>query len=430
MMLEVVLIFVLVLFITIAIGVPIVYGLGIASLIYFFTTRGLGFPPDLIVIPMVQSVNSFLLLAVPLFFFVGRLMNESGLTDRLFTFANALVGHVRGGLGHVNVLCSMIFAGMSGAAAADVAGPGAVEYKAMLDQGYDKGLSAGVSLGSSVIGPIIPPSIPVLIYASITEISATGLLMAGLVPGILTGFAQMGVVAYHCRNRPRSRRATLLEIGTAFKKSFLTLLTPVILVVGIGSGIFTATEAGAVAGFYLLIIAVGVYRTVTLQKLILICRAVVKDTAIVMFLLASASFYGWILTRLRIPMAVLEALLSFSDNPYVIIGIIILFLLVIGCFFSTAVGLVMVAPIVAPVASAVGFDPIHFGIIVIISMVIGTATPPVGASLYALMQVTRLPIEMISKSVIPFLIATLVVILITVFFPSLALFFPRLILGN
>jgi tripartite ATP-independent transporter DctM subunit len=430
MMLEALLIFIVGLFITIALGIPTVYGLGIVSLVYLFIHRGFEFPPSLFVVPIVNSVNSFLLLAVPLFFFVGRLMNECGLTDRLFAFANSLVGHIRGGLGHVNVLNSMIFAGMSGSATADAAGPGAVEYKAMIDQGYSPEFSAGVSLASSMIGPIIPPSIPVLIYASITEISATGLLMAGLLPGILIGLLQMSLVAYYCRKMPKRRRATLKEIGTAFKRSFLTLLTPFILVVGIGAGIFTATEAAAVAAFYLLVLATVVYRTVSFKQIVSICRGVIVDTAVVMFLLATATFYGWMLTRLRIPAAILENLLSFSTNPYVIISIVVAFLLAMGCFFSTAVGLVIVAPIVAPIAVAAGFNPIHFGIVVIITMVIGTATPPVGSSLYAMVQVTRIPMERVVRGTLPFLYITIAAIAIVILVPPIAMFFPKLLLGR
>jgi len=430
MMTHFVSIFIVGFFVTLAVGIPIVYGLAGVSILYLILGRGFDFPPDLLVVPMVQSVNSFILLAVPLFFFLSRLMNESGLTDRLFAFVNALVGHFRGGLGHVNVLISMIFAGMSGSATADAAGPGAMEYKAMVDQGYSPEFSAGVSLGSALIGPIIPPSIPVMIYAAVTELSPTALLMAGLVPGILIGLAQMGVVAYSCRNRPKMPRASLRTIWNTFAKTFLVLLTPFVLIIGISAGIFTATEAAAIACIYALFIACVVYRTVSFKKLISVTRGVVQDTAVVMFVLSTATFYGWMLTRLRIPVMVVEFLMSLSSNSFVITIMVVIFLLAMGCFFSTAVGLIIVAPIVHPVALAIGFDPIHFGIVCIVTMVYGSATPPVGSSLYALMQVTKLPMEKLARGVLPFLIVSIAIVLLMIFVPQISLFFPNWVLGR
>lgn len=415
--------------VSIALGVPIAYSLGLASILYLVFTRGFGFAPDLIVVPMLQSVNSFMLLSVPIFFFVGRLMNESGLTDRLFYFIMSLVAQFRGGRAYVNVIDSMIFAGISGTATADAAGPGAIEYESMINQGYSKEFSAGCSLGSSLLGPIIPPSIPALMYASMTEISATALLMAGLLPGILIGFVQMGLCAYLCRKRRKGTRATVREMVTAFRHSFLVMLTPVILIVGMGAGFFTATEAAAIAGFYLFVLAWAVYRTVTLKQVWGISREVVKDTAVVMFLLAVASFYGWLLTRLQIPQIILKGMISITDNPYGVVFIMIAFLLIMGCFFSTGVGLVIVAPIVAPIGVQLGFDPLHFGIIVLISMVMGSASPPVGASLYAIMQVTGLSMDKVWKGVSPFYWVTVAALCAMVFFPRVATFVPRVLMA-
>jgi tripartite ATP-independent transporter DctM subunit len=429
-MYSIVLLFLAGLLAALLIGIPIVYGLGFISLTYLFLTRGFSFPADLIVVPMVQSLNSFILIAVPLFFFVGKLMNESGLTDRLFGFAESLVGHFRGGLAHVNVVSNMIFAGMSGSAAADAAGPGAVAYKAMVNQGYDPEFSAGLSCASALIGPIIPPSIPVMIYASMAEVSATGLLMAGLLPGILIGLLQMAVVAYLCRQRPHGRRASLSEVAVTFKRAFLIMLTPLILVWGIVGGVFTATEAAAVACVYLLVLILAVYRTVSWTQLVRIIRETVLDSAVVMFLLSTATLYGWLLTRARIPTLILESLLSVSHNGYVLVGIVVVFLLIMGCFFSTAVGLILVSPIVAPVAAAAGFDPIHFGIIVVITMVIGSATPPVGADLYTIVRVTRLPVETVCRGMLPFLYVTVLAVVIVTFVPSIALIVPRIVLGH
>ncbi len=429
-MLLTLLLFVVGLLVALVAGIPIVYSLGIISLAFLWVQRGFGFAPDLIVVPMVQSLNSFILLAVPLFFFVGKLMNESGLTDRLFGFANSAVGHFRGGLAYVNVINSMVFAGMSGSAAADAAGPGAVEYRAMLDQGYDPQFSAGLSCASALIGPIIPPSIPVMIYAAIAEVSATGLLVAGLLPGVLIGLLQMVIVWLYTRDRAKGRRGTLHDVWTGLKRAFLTLLTPFILVFGMVGGVFTATEAAAVAGLYLLILVVIVYKTVTMSTLIRLCRETVRDTSVVMFLLATASLYAWLLTRARIPTIVLEGLLSVSTNGYVLVLIVVGFLLVLGCFFSTAVGLILVVPIVAPVAEAAGFDPLHFGIIVVITMVIGSATPPVGADLYATVQVTKLPVETVCRGMLPFLYVTLIAVGILIFVPGLAVWLPSLMLGR
>lgn len=426
-MLSILLLFVGGLLLTLILGVPVAYALGFVSLVFLFIQRGLNFAPDLIIVPMVQAMNNFIIIAVPLFFFVGKLMNESGLTDRLFGFANAAVGHVRGGLAYVNVVNSMVFAGMSGSAAADAAGPGAIEYRAMVNQGYDPEFSAGLSCASALIGPIIPPSIPVMIYAAIAEVSATGLLLAGLLPGILIGVFQMVVVAFYTRHREKGRRATLKEAWTAFKQAILTLLTPVILIGGMLGGIFTPTEAAAVAGLYLLLLVMCVYRTVSVKTLFRVLRETVRDSAVVMFLIASASLYGWLLTRARIPTIILEGLMSVSTNGYVIVLIVVGFLLIMGCFFSTAVGLILTTPIVAPVAAAAGFDPLHFGIIVVITMVIGSATPPVGADLYATVQVTKLPVETVCRGMLPFLYVTLLAVGVLILVPSLALYVPNLL---
>jgi len=429
MMTQVIIIFVLVLFLAIFLGFPTAYALGIVTLIFIFIERGFDFSSALVAIPVVKAVDNFTLLAVPFFILVGKLMNESGLTERLFGFALKFVGHLSGGLAHVNILASMIFAGMSGAAMADAGGLGAIEYKAMKEEGYEPKFSAGVTLGSALIGPIIPPSIPVLIYASLTEISATGLLMAGLLPGILMGIVLMIIVCIYAvkRHYPKKPRASIREMLNAFRRAFLTLLTPVLLVGGIASGIFTATEASAIASLYLLLIVLFVYRTVGLKKLNYVFRAVIRDTATVMFLLAMAMFYGWMLTRMRIPAAILESLLNISENPYIVVFMVIVFLLLLGCFLSPGVSVLIIAPIIAPIGVTLGFHPLHFGIIVLIAMEIGTSTPPVGASLYALTQVTGVPIETISKGVIPFILGVLGVIILVLFIPKIALFVPGLI---
>ncbi len=420
-----------VLVVLLILGIPAVFALGVSSVLYLAVTRGIDAIPSAVVAQRIlYGMDSFALLALPLFLFVGRLMNESGVTNRLFGFAKALVGHFRGGLAHVNVLASLIFAGMSGAATADAAGLGAIEIKAMREAGYDLEFSASVTAASSLIGPILPPSVPLVLYAILAGVSVNSLLIAGIVPGILMALALMSYVAYvaHKRQLPVDSRHNLRDLLVSFKDAFLALLTPVILVGGILTGAFTATEAGAVASLYAVILAVLIYRTVSWAKLYDIFRRTMMDSAIIMFILAVANLYSWLLIRARVPVFVADFIFRFSDNYWVVISLVILFLLFMGCFVSAIVTINIATPVLVPLIKAAGGDPLHFGIIMVVTLMIGELTPPFGMVLFAITRVTDIPFERLVRSVAPFIIPVAAVLVLLVSFPGLATAVPNWLL--
>ncbi len=412
------------------VGLPAAIAMGTAGTIYFALTRGIdNLPFELIASRIVYGIDSFPLLAIPLFLLVGHLMNESGATDRIFAFADAAVGHFRGGLGHVNVIASMVFAGMSGSGTADAAGLGAIEIKAMRAAGYDDRFTIGVTAGSALIGPIIPPSIPAILFAILANVSVTDILLAGAVPGLLMGAAMMLLVAFYAWRRGYPRRAFsgLRRVWVTFLSAFASLLTPAILIGGIIFGVFTATEAAAVASVWAIILSVVIYRNVGLAKLVLIFRRTTLDSAIIMFILACSTLFGWILTRTKTPDAIAEWLAGLSADPTTIIVLIIVFLLVIGCFTSVIVAINILTPILVPVAIAVGFDPVHFGVVMIMTLVIGEVTPPFGMVLFVLTRISARPFAFVVGATLPWILTVLLVVLVVASFPQLALWLPALV---
>lgn len=411
------------------VGVPAAIAMMGAGTIYFAVTRGLdNLPFELIATRIVYGIDSFPLLAIPLFLLVGHLMNESGATDRIFAFADAAVGHVRGGLGHVNVIASMVFAGMSGSGTADAAGLGAIEIKAMRAAGYDDRFTIGVTAGSALIGPIIPPSIPAILFAILANVSVTKILIAGAIPGLLMGLAMMSLVAFYSWRRGYPKRAFsgLHRLWVTFLSAFASLLTPAILVGGIIFGVFTATEAAAVASVWAIILSVVIYRSMGIAKIVMIFRRTTLDSAIIMFILACAALFGWILTRTKTPDAIAEWLVGLSANPTIIMALIIVFLLVIGCFTSVVVAINILTPILVPVAVAVGFDPIHFGVVMIMTLVIGEVTPPFGMVLFVLTRISGRSFAFVVGSAIPWIVTILLVVVLVASFPQLALWLPNL----
>lgn len=412
------------------VGLPAAIAMGSAGTLYFALTRGIdNLPFELIASRIVYGIDSFPLLAIPLFLLVGHLMNESGATDRIFAFADAVVGHFRGGLGHVNVIASMVFAGMSGSGTADAAGLGAIELKAMRAAGYDDRFSIGVTAGSALIGPIIPPSIPAILFAILANVSVTDILLAGAVPGLLMGAAMMTLVAFFAWRRGYPKRAFsgLRRVWVTFLSAFASLLTPAILIGGIIFGVFTATEAAAVASVWAIILSTVIYRSMGIAKLVTIFRRTTLDSAIIMFILACSTLFGWILTRTKTPDAIAEWLAGLSADPTTIIALIIVFLLVIGCFTSVIVAINILTPILVPVAVAVGFDPVHFGVVMIMTLVIGEVTPPFGMVLFVLTRISARPFAYVVGSTIPWILTVLLVVLLVASFPQLALWLPNLV---
>jgi len=373
------------------IGMPVGFGMGIGAVILMIISQGsLDINFGIIAQRLLYGANSFILLSIPLFLLAGNLMNTGGITQRIFKFANVMVGHLRGGLGHVNIVASIIFAGMTGTAVSDAAGLGTVEIKAMTDAGYDKEFSCAITGASSTIGPIIPPSVPLIIYGILASVSIGRLLVAGIIPGLLIAGALMVMVSIYAkkRNYPREKRASFREFFIASKKAFLPCMTPVIIVGGIISGIFTPTEAAAVASLYAFILGFIIYREISLADLWKIVQKTARDTAIIIFIVSCASLYGWVLIRSRIPIILMEQITSISTNPLIILLILNGALLVVGCFMETIAALNILVPVLTPLILTVGIDPLHFGLIMVFNLMIGLITPPFGMVLFVLNKVS------------------------------------------
>jgi tripartite ATP-independent transporter DctM subunit len=380
---------------------------------------------------MYASTTSFTLLAIPFFILAGNLMNNSGITERIFRFARALVGHIWGGLGQVNVIASMIFSGMSGAAVADAAGLGMIEMKAMRDNGYDWKFSAAITTASSTIGPVIPPSIPLVIYGHLTEVSVARLFLAGVVPGALMGLALMIAVYFISKHRryPRDQRAAWREILASGRAAVLPLLTPVIIVGGILSGQFTPTEASVVACLYALVLGLVVYRTVRLTDLPAILWDTLTHTVRIMFIIAAAGFFGWLLILHRIPAQVITGLTTMSTNYVLVMLIIIAVLLLFGCFLEGIAVLLITIPIFQKVIVHFTIDPVQFGVVMTLASMIGLLTPPVGMCLYAVSSITGVSIGDLTKEMWPYLLGIFIVLLAVAFIPSISLWLPDLMMG-
>jgi tripartite ATP-independent transporter DctM subunit len=417
----------IVLFGMIITGVPIGIALAGASLIYIVLS---GSVPEVVVIHrMINGVDSFPLLAVPFFILAGNLMNSSGITNRIFDFAKAIVGWMRGGLGHVNIGASVIFAGMSGAAVADAGGLGAIEIKAMKDAKYDADFAVGVTAASSTIGPIIPPSLPMVIYGVVAGASIGQLFAAGLVPGILMAVALMIMVAYfaHVRGYPRDQKFRIDVLLRTFKSAFLSLMTPIIIVGGILFGIFTPTEAAIAACFYALILGIVVYRTLSWRRLLRVSMDTIETTAVILFIVAGASIFAWILTSTRTAEAFASIILMISENPIIVLLLINLILLIVGCFLETIAAITILVPVLLPIAVHVGVDPVHFGVIMVLNLMIGLLTPPVGMVLYVLSRVANVPFERAMMATLPFLIPLVAVLAMVTFIPAVTMWLPTLI---
>jgi len=380
---------------------------------------------------MYASVNSFTLLAIPLFIFAGLLMNMSGVSKRLFDYANTLVGHITGGLGHVNVVASMFFAGMSGSAVADAAGLGAIEMKAMKDAGFDDGFSGAVTAASSTIGPIIPPSIPMVLFGGLTSVSVGRLFLGGFIPGLVMGFSLMLIVYFVAkkRNYPVSPKATFKEHWRAFLDALPSLIMPVIILGGILSGMFTPTEAATVACLYALALGVFLYKEIDLRKLWILLRETMRNTAQVMAIIAAAGLFGWVMTYQGIPAAIIKSIIGFTDNKYVVLLIINIVLLMLGCFMEGNAILILTVPIMVPIAKEFGIDLVHLGVIMCLNTMIGTVTPPVGMCLYPVMTLGNLTMGQLVKEIIPFLIILIVALLLVTYISPLATFLPTLLMG-
>ncbi len=412
-------------------GMPVGFSMGVTSLIVIVVDRGIdSIPYGIVAQRMIYGVNSFPLLAIPFFLLVGRLMNTAGITDRIFSFCNSLIGHIRGGLGHVNILASMIFAGMSGSAVSDAVGLGQMEIKAMKDAGYDPEFSAAVTAASATIGPIVPPSIPMVMFGVLGNVSVGSLFIGGLIPGVLMGLFMMVTVSVIAKRRhyPVRTRASARSVVRATGKAFFPLLSPAILIGGIWLGMFTPTEAAAVAVLYSLFLGVVLYREINFKTLIKVMREALDDTAILLFIISAASLYGWFLARYQITITIAESIMALTQDPLWILLIINVFLLVVGFFMESLAAINILTPILIPIALKAGIDPIHFGVMMVLNLMIGLITPPVGMVLYATQRVAGIPFERLQKAVLIFFIPLIVALLCITFFPPLTTWLPTTIM--
>lgn len=408
--------------------VPVAFSLALSSFAYILYS---GLPPVLLTHNMVNGMDSFPLLAIPFFILAGALMNSVGITARIFGFARAIVGWMHGGLGHVNVGASIIFAGMSGAAVADAGGLGAIEIKAMREAGYDDDFSVGVTAASSTIGPIIPPSLPLVIFGVMASVSIGKLFVAGIVPGLLMALSLSIMIWWmsRTRNYPRDVSFSPSVIAARFKAAFLPLMTPVIIVGGIVSGAFTPTEAAIGAAAYALILGTVVYRTLTIRKLAVISLETIETTAAIMMIVGTASVFAWILTANQVAAHFAEFVLSFTDSKAVVLLLIMAVVLIVGLFMETIAAISILVPVLMPVAAQFGIDPVHLGIIVILNLMLGLLTPPVGMVLFVLSRVSKVPFEQCVRATLPFLLPLLGVLLLLTFVPSLVLWLPETLYG-
>jgi tripartite ATP-independent transporter DctM subunit len=408
------------------IRVPIAVALLGSSLIFL-----VGTDQNLQIIPqiMTSAFNSFVLLCIPLFMIAGELMNTGGVTNRLFDFARTIVGHIKGGLGHVNVVASMIFAGMTGSAVADAAGLGVVEMKAMTDDGFDVEYSAAITAASSTIGPIIPPSISLVLYGSMTGTSIGALFLGGVIPGLVMGTSLLvaGYVISKKKNYPASAKASWGARGAAFIKAFPSLLTPAIILGGILTGIVTPTEAAVVAVLYSM--ALGVfYGELDLQKLFRCMFSVAKSISTIVFIVAAASVFGWILTYIGLPQRLADALLQISGNKYVIMLALNLLLLFLGCFMESIAIILILVPMLMPIVDAVGISRVQFGVVMAVNIAVGLCTPPVGVCLYIVAAIGKTSLEAVCRAIWPLVAALLVALALISYVPATVLWLPGVLL--
>lgn len=409
-------------------GVPLFASMGLAAFAFIAMN---GLPVSMLPQKLAQSINSFPLLAAPLFILMGNIMNSAGITERIFTFATACVGWLRGGLCHANILASVIFAGMSGSAVADAGGVGTLEIKAMKDEGYAPETAAAITAASATIGPIIPPSLPMVIYGVSADVSIGRLFLAGVVPGFLMALALMLMVTELARrkNMPRHPFEGLYAIWTAYKRAHWALMTPVILFGGMIGGIFTPTEAAGVATVYALILGLFVYRDFDLKELPRLISETVETTGVVLALVMAAGALGWCLSLSRVPQTVGPWLVALAGSPLMFLLIVNGILLFVGCFMEAIAAMLILIPILAPAAVQFGIDPVQFGLIFVLNLMIGTITPPVGVVLFITAKIAEVRFETMSWAILPWLIPLIAVLAAITLWPPLTLWLPKLVMG-
>jgi tripartite ATP-independent transporter DctM subunit len=410
-------------------GMPIVFALGASSML----ALGLASDISLLLVPqrMIAQIDSFALLAVPFFVLAGMVMEQGGISARLVHFATCLVGHFRGGLAMVCIVSSMIFAGVSGSTSADAAAIGAILIPAMIVRGYDRAFVASLQAAAATMGPIIPPSTLAIIYASLTNVSVGKLFLAGIVPGIMIGLALMIATHFYATrlDYPVERRATLKETMQSMRDSFWALMVPVVILGGIVSGVFTATESGAIAAVYALIVALFIYRELSWRDLPQVLLRSCLTTALVMIVIASAGVFSWILANENLPDLLRVFLLNVSTNQTVVLFIMLALMTAIGCVMEIVAAAMIMIPVLFPIARQLGIDDVHFGLLIMLTMALGAVTPPVGVTLYITLGLAGTSLSSVNKYIWPLIGVLLVILILCALFPPLVTFIPNLLLG-
>ncbi len=450
-------------------GIPVAIAMAGASLIYLFFVQSS--PPFVVIHRMVSGIDSFPLLAVPFFILAGNLMNNAGITNRIYNYALALVGWLKGGLGHVNVVGSVVFAGMSGTAIADAAGLGTVEIKAMRDHGYSKEFAVGVTAASATLGPIIPPSLPFVIYGMMANVSVGALFLAGILPGIIMALLMMVTVAYFAHKNgwgsdigfvwSRVLKAlietavvviwpvvvwvlvkqwewqaqltvagalvALFAADRLFKfQAVLPIMTPVLLIGGMTTGVFTPTEGAIAACVWAMVLGFFWYRTLHFKMFVKICLDTVETTATVLFIVAAASIFGWMLTATGVTSAISSWVLAFTKEPWVFLLLANLLMLFVGCFLEPTAAITILVPILVPICQQLGIDLVHFGLVMVLNLMIGLLHPPMGMVLFVLARVAQLSVERTTMAILPWLVPLLGSLVVITYAPGLVLWLPKM----
>ncbi|MCI0752337.1 TRAP transporter large permease [Teichococcus vastitatis] len=408
-------------------GVPVVVAIAVPALIYVLVS---GFPLELMAQRMTYALDSFPLVAVPVFIFVGSLMNQAGITSHIYKFAHTLGGRVPGGLAQVNVIGSLVFSGTSGAALADIGGLGRIEIRAMTRAGFSRAYSAAITGASAVVGPIFPPSIPLIIYGSATSVSIVQLLVGGIMPALLYTALLMSTVAWlaHRHNHPRSKHwPTIQQLWSSFVPALPALLTPLLLVGGMLQGLFTPTEAASITVAYILFITVVFYGGITWERMRFALFDTVKTTSAVLIIVSAAALFGWVMTVEQLPQMFTRSLLSISTDPLMLLLIVNVLLLIVGMFLDSTTATLLVAPLVSAPLVMAGVDPVHLGIIFVFNLMIGLLTPPLGLALFLLSDIAKVSMWAVLRATAPFYLPLFVSLFIITMWPQLTLWLPTLL---
>lgn len=414
-------------FIFMGLGLPIFLAMGITCLLFIVL---FDLPMMILAQSFTRGLGSYDFLALPFYFLAGDLMNAGGITARLVDFSKALIGHIKGGLSHVNIIASMIFSGVSGSAVADTSAIGSVLIPSMKKDGYPGAYAAAVTAASSTIGPIIPPSIPLVIYGLLSQVSIGKLFLAGAIPGIMMGLYLLVAsfaISYR-RGYPASKRAPLKELLRSGVNAGLAVMMPMIILIGITTGVVTPTEAGVIAVVYGLILGLFVYREIKLRDLPQIFGQTMINTGTILIIIATIGIFCWIIANMGLGEVLVRFFLSISTNKWVILGILNIFFLIWGCVLDPVTSMVILVPIFIPLVQQVGIDLVHFGLVVVMNLMIGLVTPPVGILLFLTSSMAQDRLEKVIKEMIPFIIALLLVLAICTYIPGIVMWLPNLLI--